>query len=76
MRECCATCYFGIEGDGETIHCNWTDEEMPKNGRCRDYVDEHPDPEYFRRAVVFIIGVMGIVMMLGSLWIWVTSSPW
>jgi hypothetical protein len=48
--QCCASCHFGVDGDGETVYCNWTgNKRMPKDACCESYDGEHPDTDYFRR---------------------------
>jgi hypothetical protein len=48
--KCCASCHFGVDGDGETIYCNWTgNKRMPKDACCESYDGEHPDTDYFRK---------------------------
>lgn len=48
--KCCANCHFAVDGDGDTIHCNWTgNKRMPRDGLCDSYDGEHPDAEYWRK---------------------------
>ncbi|MCU0691381.1 MAG: TMF family protein [Polyangiaceae bacterium] len=48
--KCCADCHFGVEGDGDTVHCNWTgNKRVPRDGMCESYDGEHPDAEYWRK---------------------------
>lgn len=36
----CAACHFGVEGDGQTIWCNWTGSRVAKDSWCENGDDD------------------------------------
>lgn len=36
----CAACHFGVAGDGETVHCNWTGSRVAKDSWCENGDDD------------------------------------